>query len=121
MAERWRCGNYRGKGLTQGEFIDELLRYEYSSRTKKTLLEDISIKTGIKIDNVEKLAHHLLDEHSYEEILGLLYTSVPQGVPSISYKSDEFRKLEGVQWHGWIVKVSTGKLAQFANWSNSHR
>ncbi|MEJ7623768.1 MAG: TrlF family AAA-like ATPase [Pyrinomonadaceae bacterium] len=81
--------------ISPKDFIDGLLRYEYSARAKKSLLQDISDKTGIKIENVEKLAHHLLDEHSYEEILSLRYTSVPKDVPTISYKVDtEFRKLD---------------------------
>ncbi len=77
------------------DFIDALLRYEYSGRMKKSVLRELADKTGMKIENVEKLAHHLLDEHSYEEILALLYTSVPKDVPSIAYKVDKsFRVLD---------------------------
>jgi hypothetical protein len=81
--------------ISPKEFIDALLRYAYSGRSKKAVLQEISDKTGMKLEHVEKLAHHLLDEHTYEDILALLYTSVPKDVPSISYRVDAvFRKLD---------------------------
>lgn len=35
---------------------------------------------------VQKLADHLLDAHSYLDLMALLYSSVPKDVPAISYK-----------------------------------
>jgi ABC-type multidrug transport system ATPase subunit len=40
----------------------------------------------MKAETVQKLAEHLLDTYDYGDILALLYTSVPEDVPSISYK-----------------------------------
>jgi len=76
------------------EFVNDLFRYEWSLRGKQEPLEKIAKTTKIPIDKVEKLAHHLLDEYEYKEILALLYNSVPQDVPTISYKvGDEFKEL----------------------------
>ncbi len=46
------------------------------------------------MENIEKLAQHLLDEYDIKEILALLYTSVPKDVPNIKYKvGTEFKSL----------------------------
>ncbi len=55
--------------ISPKDFIDALLRYEYSGRAKKSVLQEIVDKTGIKLENVEKLAHHLLDEHHTKKSL----------------------------------------------------
>jgi len=68
------------------EFIDSILNYECSARADKKSIEALSKKTGIKLENIEKLIQHLLDEYPYEDILALLYNSVPEDVPLISYK-----------------------------------
>ncbi|MBU3918644.1 AAA family ATPase [Patescibacteria group bacterium] len=80
--------------ITPRNFIDNLLRYEWSARSKREFLQNITDQTGIKLENIEKLAQHLLDEYEIKSILALLYTSVSKDVPSISYRVDsEFKKL----------------------------
>ena len=80
--------------ISPRDFIDSLLRYEWSARANNDPIKNISDKTGIKQESIEKLASHLLDEYEIKEILGLLYTSVPNDVPIISYKvGAEFKKL----------------------------
>lgn len=75
-------------------FIDSILDYEQSARADKKPIAKLSKKTGIKSENIEKLVQHLLDEYTYEEILALLYNSVPEDVPSISYKvGNTFKQL----------------------------
>jgi len=68
------------------DFIDTVFAYERSEKTLKDPIAKLSKMTGIKQENIEKLLQHLLEAYSYEEILGLLYTSIPEDVPSISYK-----------------------------------
>lgn len=81
--------------ITPNELIEAILRYEWLQRTKKDQLMPLSTKTGIKLDNIEKLAQYLLDEYEYKDLLSLLYSSVPKDVPSISYKvQEEFKKLD---------------------------
>lgn len=68
------------------DFVDALLRYEWSVRTQKDTLSDLAQKTSLTIDSLERLAQHLLEEHSYETLLSLLYTSAPKDVPVINYR-----------------------------------
>jgi hypothetical protein len=68
------------------DFIEAVMSYEKSGKTSKEQILRFSGLTGLKEENIEKLLHHLLEEYSYENILGLLYTSVPEDVPSISYR-----------------------------------
>ncbi|MFH1971637.1 MAG: TrlF family AAA-like ATPase [Patescibacteria group bacterium] len=75
--------------ISPRDFIDNIMRYEWTAKENKTALIKISDITSIKIENIEKLTHHLLDEYEYEKILALLYTSVPEDVPLISYKVDK--------------------------------
>lgn len=80
--------------ITPRDFIDNLLRFAWSNRVEQRFIKDISDKTGIKLENIEKLAQHLLDEYDIKEILALLYTSVPKDVPNIKYKvGTEFKSL----------------------------
>jgi len=85
------------KKISPKDFINNLLRYEWSAHKKQEFLKDISNKTGIKFETIEKLSQHLLDEYDIKEIMALLYTSVPKDVPSIKYKvGDEFRELNNL-------------------------
>ena len=80
--------------ISPRDFIDNLLRYAWTNRTEQKFIKYISVKTGIKLENIEKLAQHLLDEYDIKEILALLYTSVPKDVPTIKYKVGiEFKAL----------------------------
>jgi len=80
--------------ISPRDFIDNLLRYAWSNRSGQKFIKDITDKTGIKLENIEKLAQHLLDEYDMKEILALLYTSVPEDVPTIKYKvGTEFKAL----------------------------
>jgi len=80
--------------ITPRDFIDGLLRFAWSNRVEQKSIKDISDKTGIKLENIEKLAQHLLDEYSIKEILSLLYTSMPKDVPNIKFKvGSEFKAL----------------------------
>lgn len=80
--------------ISPRDFIDNLLRYAWSNRIGQKFIKDITDKTGIKLENIEKLAQHLLDEYDMKEILALLYTSVPEDVPTIKYKvGTEFKAL----------------------------
>ncbi|MFA5853891.1 MAG: AAA family ATPase [Patescibacteria group bacterium] len=77
------------------DFVDALLRYEWSGRSQKETLSDLATKTGLTIENLEKLAEHLLEEHTYETLLSLLYTSAPKDVPVINYRvGAEYKPLE---------------------------
>lgn len=81
--------------ISPQDFIDNILRYEWSNHKEKKYLNYISDKTELTFEKVEKLASHLLDTYEYEDILGLLYTSIPEDVPSIQYKvGDEFKPLQ---------------------------
>ena len=83
------------QSISPREFIDNLFRYEWWGRAKKDSLQDIETKTKIRIENIEKLAQHLLDEYDYKDILALLYTSVPKDVPLICYRvGTDFKKLD---------------------------
>lgn len=76
------------------DFIDNLLRFTWSNRIGQKFIKDISDKTDIKLENIEKLVQHLLDEYDIKEILALLYTSVSKDVPNIKYKvGREFKSL----------------------------
>ncbi len=80
--------------ISPRDFIDNLLRYAWLNRIEQKFIKDIADKTGIKLENIEKLAQHLLDEYDIKEILSLLYTSVPKDVPTIKYKvGAEFKAL----------------------------
>jgi len=80
--------------ISPHDFINNLLHYTWTNRTEQKFITYISVKTGIKLENIEKLAQHLLDEYDIKEILALLYTSVPEDVPTIKYKvGTEFKAL----------------------------
>ncbi|MFA4888226.1 MAG: AAA family ATPase [Candidatus Omnitrophota bacterium] len=80
--------------ISPRDFIDNLLRYAWSTRVEQKLIKEITDKTGIKLENIEKLVQYLLDEYDIKEILALLYTSVPKDVPTIKYKvGAEFKAL----------------------------
>jgi ABC-type cobalamin/Fe3+-siderophores transport system ATPase subunit len=80
--------------ISPRDFIDNLLRYSWSNRVEQKFIKDISDKTGIKIESIEKLTQHLLDEYDIKKILALFYTSVPKDVPTIKYKVEaEFKTL----------------------------
>ena len=72
--------------ISPRDFIDNLLRYKWSNRTGQKFIKKITEKTGIKLENIERLAQHLLDEYDMKVILALLYTSIPEDVPTIKYK-----------------------------------
>jgi hypothetical protein len=81
--------------ISPRDFIDNLLRYSWSNRVIQKFVKNIADKTGIKLESIEKLAQHLLDEYDIKEILALLYTSVPEDVPTIKYKvGTEFKELK---------------------------
>ncbi len=83
------------QGITPQEFVEALMNYEWVERNKAVPLKKISEKTTLDFTRVEKLATHLLEENSYEEILSLLYTSTPKDVPSINYKIEStFKPIE---------------------------
>lgn len=80
--------------ITPREFVGALLRFEHSGRANKTSLQELAQRAGIREDQFEKLAVHLLSEYQYKDILALMYNSVPKDVPSISYKvAGEFKPL----------------------------
>lgn len=83
------------RGVSPRDFIDNILRFEWLERKKNDPLKKIAAATKIKLDNIVKLAYHLLDEYDYKDILALLYTSVPKDVPIIKYNvGDTFKKLD---------------------------
>ena len=71
--------------MSPKDFIDSIFRYEWDNRKEKKYLDAIVDKAEVPLEYVEKLANHLLDNCSYEEILAVLYNSVPKDVPIISY------------------------------------
>lgn len=82
------------ENMKPSEFIKLILRYEYKGRTDRKEIESISEKSGLKIETVEKLVLHLLNNCTLENILGLQYDSVPEDVPKIEYKvSGVFKEL----------------------------
>jgi len=81
--------------ISPRDFIDNLLRYSWSNRVIQKFVKNIADKTDIKLESIEKLAQHLLDEYDIKEILALLYTSVSEDVPTIKYKvGTEFKELK---------------------------
>jgi len=81
--------------ISPREFIEEMLRFAWSSRLKKEPLDNIAKTTGIKVEGIEKLAEHLLDEYEFKELLALLYTSAPNDVPTIKLKvGTDFKRLD---------------------------
>ena len=72
--------------IKPNDFVGALINYEFHGRNKKEDLTDIANKTEMKIDNMARLADHLLDELSYEQILSFAYTSIAEDVPEIQYK-----------------------------------
>lgn len=82
------------ENMRPAEFIKPILRYEYRGRIARNDLESISEKSGLKIETVEKLALHLLNNCTLENILELQYDSIPEDVPKIEYKvSGIFKEL----------------------------
>ena len=80
--------------ITPREFIGALLRFEHSGRTNKSALEELARRAGIREDQFEKLAVHLLSEYQYKDVLALMYNTVLKDVPAISYKvAGEFKPL----------------------------
>jgi hypothetical protein len=80
------------KGVTPRKFVASLMRYEGQLREKNDPLNVVVEATGMKPEIVQKLADHLLDTYGYKDILGLLYTSVPEDVPSIRYRVEDTYK-----------------------------
>jgi hypothetical protein len=82
------------ENMRPAEFIKPILRFEYTGRKARKELEGISEKSGLKIETVEKLVLHLLNNCTLEDILGLQYDSIPEDVPKIEYKvSGVFKEL----------------------------
>lgn len=76
-------------------FIDNLLRYEWTEREQTTPLKEIAGATSIDLSRVETLATHLLTEYTYQDLLSILYTSIPNDIPSIKYKTrQQFQNLD---------------------------
>lgn len=78
--------------ISPKDFIDNIFGYERSERNSKGFITNLSNLTGIKEENIERLLQHLLETYTYEEILALMYTSIPEDVPSINYKVDSVFK-----------------------------
>jgi DNA repair ATPase RecN len=74
------------------DFVRALINYEYHGRIKKEDLQDTATKTGMKIENIIRLADHLLEELTYEQILSIVYTSIAEDIPEIQYKVHETYK-----------------------------
>ena len=55
--------------ISPRDFIDNLLRYAWRNRTEQKFIKYIADRTDIKIENIEKLAQHLLGEYDMKEIL----------------------------------------------------
>ncbi len=82
------------ENVSPEEFVISLMRYEIKEKKDISLLGPISKKTGLEIENVEKLSRHLLEEFGHKEILGLLYTSTAEDVPVIKYLANgKFKEL----------------------------
>lgn len=80
--------------ISPRDFTDNLLRFAWSNKIEQKFIKKISDETGIKLENIEKLANHLLNGYDIKEILALLYTSIPKDVPNIKYKvGTEFKTL----------------------------
>ena len=81
-------------GILPRELISALLKFEHSGQTQKESLQALARRVGIREDQFERLAIHLLSEYQYKEILGLMYNTVPKDVPTISYKvAGQFKPL----------------------------
>jgi len=74
------------RSIEPAEFVNTLMRFEWSGRARLDTLDSIVVKTGMKTENVHRLAMHILEEFRYEEILGLLHTSAPNDLPVIKYQ-----------------------------------
>ncbi len=72
--------------LKPNDFVGALINYEFHGRNKKDDLTEIANKTEMKVDNMARLADHLLDELTYEQILSFAYTSIAEDIPEIQYK-----------------------------------
>jgi len=85
------------QSISPSDFIRLILAFEWKGREKGQASQNVAKATGIDEDKIEKLFIHLLDEYSYEDILGLQYKSMPDDKPSIEYKVEtEYKDLSNL-------------------------
>ncbi len=68
------------------DLISAVLKFEFKSRNDKASLQELSSRSGIRLEVLDRLATRMLEDLSYEELLALAYDSAPQDVPEISYR-----------------------------------
>jgi ABC-type Na+ transport system ATPase subunit NatA len=66
--------------LSPREFVDLIIRKEFD------LLES---KTGLSVENVEKLVSHFNNIEAFEQVLELQYLYYPEDVPHILFRMDD--------------------------------
>lgn len=85
------------KTIEPNEFIRLVLAFEWRGREKGQATQTAARATGIDEEKINKLFIHLLDEFSYEDILGLQYKSMPDDKPTIEYKVEyEYKDLSNL-------------------------
>jgi energy-coupling factor transporter ATP-binding protein EcfA2 len=77
--------NRIAQNVTPRAFVGALLRFEHSQKKDRTVLQTVATTSGVGEEIIIHLAEYLLGELPYKDILGLLYSAVPQDVPSIAY------------------------------------
>jgi hypothetical protein len=81
--------------ISPREFVDSILRYEWSERKNPRLLEPIVDKTELEKERVKILVEFLLNTYPYKDLLGIVYTSTPEDVPKIEYLvGSDYKKLD---------------------------
>lgn len=74
------------------ELVRSLLTYAWFDRNPGKGIPSIAKVTGLTADKLGKLYDFLLDEYEFEDLFALVYTSVPEDVPTISYRVDKTYK-----------------------------
>lgn len=68
------------------EFVRSILVYIWHNGDPTKGIPEIAEKSGLSREKLQKLYEYLIVDNTIEALLSILYTSVPQDVPSISYK-----------------------------------
>ncbi len=71
------------RSVDSGAFMRAVL--SYSLGTNRTLLDDLAKKVDLDPERMRSLATFLVSEYTFEQLLALEYTGIPQDKPEISY------------------------------------
>lgn len=73
--------------ISPRDFVRAVLAYAWKGRVSPETVTSVAEKTKLPTEKIERLFNHFLDDYSYEELLALEYTSTPEDIPQIKYKS----------------------------------